>query len=71
MKKTIREMVEFFGTEDMRFAMKSDKGISPREYYTKDEFFKEYGEWADEIPCEWFPHNFEKNGIWHSLFIIK
>ena len=70
MTKTIRELVEFLGNENMKFALKSKDGISPKEYYSKKQFFKVYNDWIDEVPCDWLPKNFEIDGIWNCLFII-
>ena len=70
MTKTIRELVEFLGNENMKFALKSKGGISSREYYSKEQFFKVYNDWIDEVPCKWYPKNFEIDGIWNCLFII-
>ena len=54
----------------MKFALKSKGGISPKEYYSKEQFFKVYNDWIDEVPCDWCPKNFETDGIWNCLFII-
>ena len=70
MTKTIRELVEFLGNENMKFSLKSKGGISPKEYYSKEQFFKVYNDWIDEVPCDWCPKNFETDGIWNCLFII-
>lgn len=74
-KNTVREWMNFIGTDDENqlygVQRKNGPSCKPMNYQPMEIFFSIYSGYLDDIVINVYPYNFEKNGKNHCLFLTE
>lgn len=74
-KNTVREWINFIGIDEetQLYGVQRKNGLRCKHenYMPMNEFFKIYSDYLDDIVINVYPHNFEKNGKNHCLFLTE
>lgn len=74
-RKTVREWMNFIGTDDENqlygVQRKNGPSCKPMNYQPMEIFFSIYSGYLDDIVINVYPYNFEKNGKNHCLFLTE